>query len=118
MQHIGLNFVVRYGILLLYRLRAPSNMRVFIAQKLKGKHGVGFYAPMTIASRVKEFPRIASIRSEEQMVARVAKMSSLEIWYAMFTPRIQGWKHKILSDEFERRRSKTRSLLGLNGFMN
>ena len=71
---------------------------------------------MTIASRVKEFPRITSIRSDEQMIARVAKMSSIDIWRAMFTPRIEGWKHKILSDEFERRRHKILSLLGLQGF--
>jgi hypothetical protein len=70
----------------------------------------------SIASRVKASPRICTVRNEEQLIERMKKMSSLDIWNAMFTRGVKGWKHKFLSDEFERRRQLTLGQLGFKNY--
>ena len=66
----------------------------------------------TIAYRVCYRPRIGKIRTENDLQNRMKGMSCLDIWMTMTAPGIKGWKHKILSDEFERRRKITKNLLG------
>ena len=47
------------------------------------------------------------------MTTRIQGMTTLQLWVAMCTKGVAAWKHKIMSDEFERRRKRTKDLLGL-----
>lgn len=67
----------------------------------------------TIASRVRSHPRICTIRTEAEMIRQAKAMTSLQLWSAMFTKGVAGWRHKIMSDEFERRRRNFKHQSGL-----
>ena len=69
-------------------------------------------ATETIAYRVRTSPRICKIRTEQDLRDRMKRMTSLDLWMSMMKPGVKGWKHKLLSDEFERRRKITKNLLG------
>ena len=58
----------------------------------------------SIASRIKTTPRIIAIRNNDQLLARIARMNSHQLWIAMCQKGVAGWKHKILSDELYRRK--------------
>jgi hypothetical protein len=60
----------------------------------------------TVASRLKQTPRFLAIRSPQQLQLRLNHMTPLQIWTAMTQRGIAGWKHKVMSDELERRKSK------------
>jgi hypothetical protein len=58
----------------------------------------------TVASRLKQTPRFLAIRSPHQLQLRLNRMTPLQIWRAMTQRGIAGWKHKVMSDELERRK--------------
>jgi hypothetical protein len=58
----------------------------------------------SVAHRIKTTPRIVAIRTETQLLARMSKMTSHQLWLAMSQRGVAGWKHKFLSDELYRRK--------------
>jgi hypothetical protein len=58
----------------------------------------------SVASRLKQTPRFLAIRSPQQLQLRLSRMTPLQIWTAMTQRGIAGWKHKVMSDELERRK--------------
>jgi len=60
----------------------------------------------TVASRLKQTPRFLTIRSPYQLQLRLHRMTPLQIWTAMTQRGIAGWKHKVMSDELERRKQQ------------
>lgn len=71
----------------------------------------------TIASRIKTKPRFLAIRSTTQLKDRIQPMSSIELWEAMAQRGLAGWKHKIMSDELQRRKLTLLSKFELNSFL-
>jgi hypothetical protein len=64
----------------------------------------------SIASRLKNTPRFSAIRSSQQLQIRLQSMTPFQIWCAMTQRGLAGWKHKVMSDELERR--KRQALVG------
>ena len=68
----------------------------------------------TVALRLKQTPRFLAIRSPQQLLLRLQFMTPLQIWTAMSQRGLAGWKHKVMSDELERR--KHQALVGMDIF--
>ena len=71
----------------------------------------------SIASRLKQTPRFLAVRSPQQLQIRLQSMTPHQIWYAMTQRGLAGWKHKIMSDELERRKQNALVATGLFPFI-
>jgi hypothetical protein len=72
----------------------------------------------SIASRIKIHPRILAIRNDTQLLTRIATMNSHQLWIAMSQRGVAGWKHKLLSDELQRRKQTLFASFSITPFAN
>ena len=72
---------------------------------------------MSIAYRVKTFPRISAIQTAAEMKQRIEKMPARDLWASMNQKGIEGWKHKMIHDEIYRRSKKILALYNLDTYI-
>jgi hypothetical protein len=72
---------------------------------------------MSIAYRVKTFPRISAIQTAADMKERIEKMPARELWTSMNQKGIEGWKHKMIHDEIYKRSKKILALYKLDSYI-
>jgi hypothetical protein len=71
----------------------------------------------SIASRLKQTPRFLAVRTPQQLQVRLQSMTPHQIWNAMTQRGLAGWKHKLMSDELERRKRNALRATGLFPFL-